>query len=97
MKSESPDVATEIAGGEAIGETAARTAYEEMSALSHRIYQADALVATTAAAASQWRLDRIDMQYTLDVASKMLLEIASEVEFVGRRMQWAPKADEARS
>jgi hypothetical protein len=79
-----------------MNEPAATTARDAMLDFSNRIYRADALVATTAAAA-QSSLDRINIQYTLEAASKLLLELASDVEFVGRRMQWAPKAEEVSS
>jgi hypothetical protein len=72
------------------------TAHEAMLELSSRIYRADALVATAAAATqASPPLEPLDLQYTLDAASKLLLEIASDVEFVGRRMQWAPEPEGA--
>jgi hypothetical protein len=79
-------------------EKKAATAPEAMLELSHRIYRAQSIVETTAAAThASPPLEALSLRYTLDAASKLLLEIASDVEFVGRRMQWAAEPQDVRS
>jgi hypothetical protein len=86
-----------------MNEPAAKTAYEELSDISHRLYRAQSIVETAAAATqASPPLENLTLQYTLDFAGKLLLELAGDIEFIGRRMQWtppkaAPKAEEAQT
>lgn len=72
------------------------TAAQALSAIEARVYRAQAIVAPTAVAAGVIESQEgLELRGSLEVASELLLEIASDVAMVERRIELAPEFKEA--
>ena len=72
------------------------TAAQALSAIEARVYRAQAIVATTAVAAGVIESqESLELRGSLEVASELPLEIASDVAMVERRIELAPEFKEA--
>jgi hypothetical protein len=70
-------------------------AAQALSSISARVYRAQAIVATSAVAAGvNESQEGLELRGALEIASELLLEIASDVAMVERRIELAPKSEE---